>query len=285
MNAGIGVITVLYKSDSVLQGFIDCFNKQTHQHFEVIFIENDVENTFCEAYIKKHARIAYDFIRNPKNLGVAVANNQGIDYFKDKAGIDFILFLNNDIEVDDDFLAKQLFLFDKYSFIDALAPKMYYYQPANKIWYAGGSLSYLKSGVRHFGHNKTDKLTGKEIFRVTYAPTCSLMIKKGVLAQSGIRMWENLFVYADDYVFSLELKKKGIKLYYTPDIKLRHKISSSTGGTKSEFSRYYIARNWAYLVRKNKNIGFLLIPFWMIYNRVRGNKIENKAIADSFKMI
>jgi hypothetical protein len=98
-------------------------------------------------------------------------------------------------------------------------------------------------------------------------------------------MWENLFVYADDYVFSRELWNKKVQLYYTPDIGLLHKISTSTGGTQSDFSRYYMTRNWAYLVRKFKDVGFLIIPFWMAYNKIKGNKIENKAITDSFKMI
>jgi len=280
----IGIVTVLYKSDDVLEDFIISFNNQTQNGFEILFIENDVKNTFCEAYIKQHARFDYHFLRNDKNIGVAAANNQGIDYFAAKQNAEFILFLNNDIIVNDDFLEKHLEFFDKYPFIDALVPKMFYYRPEGKIWYAGGTLSYLKGSARHWGHNKKDKLTGKSLFRVSYSPTCSFMLKMNVLMSSGIRMWEHLFVYYDDYVFSKELRKKKIKLFYTPDISLLHKISASTGGVQSDFSRYYSARNWTYLARKYKNINFAIIPFWMLYNLIKGRKVENKAIIDSFKM-
>jgi len=284
MGGIIGIITVLYKSDDVLEDFISSFNNQTHDHFEVLFIENDVKNTFCESYIKQNATFDYHFVRNDKNVGVAAANNQGIDYFTAHKNTHFILFLNNDIIVEPDFLEKHLQIFNKYPFVDALVPKMFYFEPAGKIWYAGGTLSYLKGSARHWGHNKKDKLTGKELFRVSYSPTCSFMIKKDVLMNAGIRMWEHLFVYYDDYVFSKELKKKKVKLYYTPDIALLHKISASTGGTQSDFSRYYSARNWTYLSRKYKNINFVWVPFWMLYNLIRGKKVENKAIIDSFKM-
>ena len=284
MAAGIGIITVLFKSDSVMEDFINSLNNQTVQHFEVLFIENDVKNEYCESYIKQHARFKYQFLRNEKNVGVAAANNQGIDFFTPKEEIHFLLFFNNDIIFDNDFFEKHLQYFNRYTFIDALVPKMFYQAPAGKIWYAGGSLSYLKASVRHWGHNKKDKLVGKDIFRVSYSPTCSLMIKKDVLLNTRIRMWEQLFVYFDDYVFAKELRDKKVKLYYTPHISLIHKISASTGGNESDFSRYYSVRNWTYLVRKHKNIGFLTVPFLLAYNLLRRKKIENKGIIDSFKM-
>ena len=84
MNDRIGIITVLFKSDTVLEDFINCLNKQTHKNFEVLYIENDVENQFCEVYLKEHSKFDYRFVRNEKNVGVAAANNQGIDYFTGK---------------------------------------------------------------------------------------------------------------------------------------------------------------------------------------------------------
>lgn len=285
MATGIGIITVLFKSDTVLEDFINSLNNQVFQNFEVLFIENDVKNEYCEPYIKQHAKFKYHYLRNDKNVGVAAANNQGLDYFAPKDDIDFLLFFNNDIVFDSGFLQKHLHLFNEYPVIDALAPKMFYFEPEGKIWYAGGDFSYLKGSARHWGHNKKDKLVGKDIFRISYSPTCSLMIKKDLLLNTGIRMWEHLFVYYDDYVFAKELWDKKVKLYYTPNISLIHKISTSTGGNESDFSRYYSSRNWAYLVRKYKNIGFFAIPFVMAYNLMRGNKIGNKAIIDSFKMV
>lgn len=77
----IGVVTVLYKSDSVLAAFISDINNQTHKDYEILFIENDVDNSFCEQYIYDYAKFNFCFIRNNKNVGVAAGNNQGIDYF------------------------------------------------------------------------------------------------------------------------------------------------------------------------------------------------------------
>lgn len=280
----IGIITVFYKSDGVLATFIDCLNDQTHQNFEVIFIENDPANSFSEQYVKENCKFQYSYQKNAENVGIAAANNQGIEYFQNKNDTDYVLFLNNDIEVENDFLEQQIRIFDKYPDVDALAPKMFYYNTNGKIWYAGGELSYLKGSCRHFGHNKPDKLIDKEIYKVSYAPTCSLMVKTPVLISSGVRMWEHLFVYYDDVVFAKELRSKKVRMYYAPNIHLQHKIGVSSGGPKSDFSRYYHARNWAYLARVYRTIGLLYIPFMMAINLLKGKKIENKAIIDSFKM-
>lgn len=285
MKNTIGIITVFYKSDSVIPAFIKCMNEQTHKNFEIIFIENDPSNTFSENYIKEHASFPFFYVKNATNNGIAAANNQGIDYFVKRNDTDFLLFLNNDIEVENDFLEKQLSMFERYKYVGALAPKMLYYNTDGKIWYAGGALSYLTGGVTHYGHNKPDKLVGKELYKVSYAPTCSVMIRTNLLLESGIRMWENLFVYYDDVVFAKELKQKKIQLYYTPTIVLQHKIGISSGGSQSEFSRYYKTRNWAYLAKTFKTIGLIYIPLMMLLNLTKGKKLENKAIVDAFRMV
>jgi len=280
----IGIITVLYKSSSVIEGFIESMNAQIYQNYDVFFVENEVENAFCEEFIQSNARFSFTFLRNEKNEGVGKGNNQGIDHYLVQTDITHLLFLNNDILVASDFLEQQVVLLEENEDVDALAPKMFYYGKEEKIWYAGGKLSYLKEGPIHFGHNKRDKLIESDLFPLTYAPTCSFIIRKDILERTGIRMWEQLFVYHDDYVFCKELYRAGVKLFYTPNIHLLHKISTSTGGTKSDFSRYYLTRNWAYTMRKYKNVLILLLPLILLFNLSRGARIENRAIIDSFKM-
>ncbi|AWI81671.1 glycosyl transferase [Parazoarcus communis] len=279
----VGIVTVLYKSNDVIKGFIDSINNQTFKNFHVLYVENDVNDFGCESYIKNNATHQYTFIRNKDNYGVAKGNNQGIDLFLEDESYTHILFLNNDIEIDQKFLQDHIQLFSENSFVDALAPKMVYHNTNGKIWYAGGKISYLKGNCRHFGHNKKDRLTGKVLFKVDYAPTCSLMIKSLVLRETQVRMWEELFVYYDDTIFCSELCKKNVRMYYTPTITLSHKISSSTGGNSSDFSRYYLTRNWLYWGIKAKNpvviaTGMVKYLYYLIFSR----KIELKAMRDAF---
>ena len=283
--AKIGIVTVLYKSDSVIQGFISSMNAQTFRNFDILFVENDSESFCCEQRIEDGFTGKYTFVRNPKNAGVAKGNNQGIDFFLSDSSYTHILFLNNDIEVNSDFLQMHVDLFAHHPEVDALAPKMFYYKPKGKVWYAGGKLSYLKGGCRHFGHNKRDRLTRHTLYRVNYAPTCSLMVKTWPLRDAGIRMWEELFVYYDDTVFCHELHQAGIRMYFAPEIHLWHKISSSTGGPRSEFSRYFMTRNWLYWGIRRRNIAVLASAFALGgFHFFARNKIEINAMRDALRM-
>ena len=281
----IGIVTVLFKSDNVINGFIDSMNAQTFENFHILFVENDVANPHCERVIDEMLTTPFTFVRNYENTGVAAGNNQGIDFFLGDRSYTHLLFLNNDIEVDPDFLQKHVEILQLHPEVDALAPKMFYYKPEDKVWYAGGKLSYLKGGSRHFGHNKPDRLTTDALYRVDYAPTCSLIVKTWQLRKAGIRMWEELFVYYDDTVFCHELNQAGFRMYFTPTIRLRHKISSSTGGSKSDFSRYFMTRNWLYWGLKRRNYAVLTSALALSgFHFVARNKIEIRAMRDALQM-
>lgn len=281
----IGIVTVLYKSDSVIDGFIHSMNAQGFSSFHILFVENDPENLHCEAQIRSNLSVPYTFIRNAKNAGVATGNNQGIDFFLKDPSYTHLLFLNNDIEVNADFLKRQVDVFAGHPEVDALTPKMFYFEPKGKVWYAGGKLSYLKGGCRHFGHNKRDRLTRRALYRVNYAPTCSLMVKTASLRDAAIRMWEELFVYYDDTVFCHELYQAGIRLYFAPEIHLWHKISSSTGGMKSEFSRYFLTRNWLYWGIRRRNVAVLASALALGgYHLLTRNKVEMRAMRDALQL-
>lgn len=278
----IGIITVLYNSKKVIKDFLDSLNTQTFKNFEVFFVENEVGSLECYEYIKEQAKFAYKIVINDKNVGVAKGNNQGINYFMDDSKCAFLMFLNNDVIFDEDFLKSNIDTMVNNK-IYCLAPKIFYYPNVQKVWYAGGCLSYWKNGPRHFGHNKKETFSNNGLHAVDYAPTCSLVLRKEVFQDKKLWMWEQLFVYYDDYVFCYLLRKNKIKIWYAPKIFLYHKISSSTG-EGSDFSKYYMVRNWAYVARKLKNINFLILPIIYLFNIIRGARIQNKAIFDSLKM-
>lgn len=235
--------------------------------------------------IRRDANFSYTFVRNSRNIGVAAANNQGLDFFLANLSYTHILLINNDVVFGSRFLDQQIRVFADNSMVSALAPKMFYHSDSKKVWYAGGSLSYLKGGVRHFGHNKRDRLVGKPLFRVTYAPTCSIMLRADRLRESHVRMWEELFVYADDFQFCIDLRSAGIAIYYAPDVHLWHKISASTGGKHSEFSRYHLVRNWFYLGLIHRNVAVLAVaPAMAIAWVLRRRHVELTALRDGWRM-
>lgn len=285
-NVEVGIVTVLYRSSEVISAFVRCLNGQTFKDIHVYFVENETANLACEATIRHDAAFNFTFVRNEANVGVAAGNNQGIDFFLRHKKSTYILFLNNDVEFGSTFIDEQVAILKTHDEVKAIAPKIFYYSDPERVWYAGGKISYLKGGVRHFGHNKRDKLVGRSLYKVTYAPTCSLMIEAGRLRESGVRMREELFVYADDYEFCRDLRSSNIAMYYAPTIALWHKISTSTGGSQSDFSRFYLTRNWVYLGLMHRNLAVLAaLPFCVCSWVLRRRAVELSGMRDALRMI
>lgn len=249
----IGLVTVLYKSDEVLDGFFKSVSKQTHKEYVLYLIDNSVNeqsNKVIADCIAAHPIAAYRHIKNADNVGVAKGNNIGIEAALNDS-CTHVLILNNDIEIEQETaFASQLVLSEKGEQI--IVPKIYY--PDRTIWMAGGAMNKWRALGIHYGFNKTDNNSYNVPKFITYAPTCYMLVNSAVFEKVGM-MDEKYFAYYDDTDFVYRVCKAGYKLYYDPSVTIVHKVSHSSGGDSS-FYIYYSNRNKLYFIRKNFS-GFL----------------------------
>ena len=242
----IGIVTVLFNSSTVLDGFFASLAAQNMKDFHVWAIDNastDDSVALCRAQTEQFTVIA-----NSTNIGVAAANNQGIHAALD-AGCDYVLLLNNDVE-----FGPELFtlLLEGTTTCDCemTAPIMYYFDRPRVIWAAGGKYQplfgyrcyHLFDGVEDIGQFKSP-------YRAEHAPTCCVLFARSVFETVGF-MDERYFVYHDDTDFMLRCWKAGLRLYILPTATLLHKVSSLTGGGESEFSIRFGTRNRIYMITK-----------------------------------
>lgn len=249
MNSGkIGIVTVLYGSEKVLPGFLLSLQNQTYRNFVLYVIDNKSPDNSVERFRQLIADCSFEaiLVENDKNDGVARGNNIGIEKALEN-DCEYVLLSNNDVEFNSttlELILKELILLGA----DMIAPKIYFYG-TDKLWYAGGGF-YKKNGhVKHFGYLEKDSIKYNERKEVKYAPTCFMLIRKNVFKEVGL-MDEKYFVYWDDTDFVWRATKKEKKLWYTPLVTIQHKESSSTG-SQSNFSIYYLHRNFIYFTLKN----------------------------------
>ena len=272
----IGLITITYNSDSVLEPFLDCVWNQTHDNLILYVIDNSSsDNTL--SILKKSNDSRLTIIENQINFGVAKANNQGI-IKAIEAGCDQILIINNDVEFELTLIEKLIKVqYDKNCSL--VAPKMMYFDSPENIWYAVSwfikKMGYLPL---HRGMKEPDEGQYDETIEVEYAPTCCLLVKKEVFLDVGM-MDEKYFVYFDDTDFSYRVLKDGKhKLFYCPKIKFYHKVGSLTKSfdrqiNKNFRGKFFIkqnTRNHIYFLKKIGGIftyGFIL---WLFFkNNIR----------------
>ena len=80
---------------------------------------------------------AVTIIRNSSNLGFSRGNNVGIEAALDD-GHDLILLLNNDTVVDPELVTRLALAMERSPGTGIAGPKINYFTPADRIWFAGG---------------------------------------------------------------------------------------------------------------------------------------------------
>ncbi len=233
----IGLVTVTYNSANILQPFLDCVWKQTHDNL-VLYVVDNFSSDSTLSILKKVNDPRLFIIENKINLGVAQANNQAIiKAIKD--GCDQILLLNNDVEFEVN-LIRKLLSTQLENNCTLIAPKMMYFDNPNNIWYAGSWFVKMKGYLAlHRGMNELDQGQYDQAIEVEYAPTCCLLVKKEVFKDIGI-MNAKYFVYFDDTDFLYRVYKDGRhKVFYCPDVKFYHKVGSLTKSFNHHAEKIY----------------------------------------------
>jgi GT2 family glycosyltransferase len=290
--ATIGLVTVLYKSDDLLEDFFKSIARQTYKEYILYLVDNsvsDATDSVIAECVSAYPVTEYRHIKNPDNAGVARGNNIGIHKALED-GCSHILLLNNDIDIGQDFVFSTMMSLSLQKNESIIVPKIYYY--GQKIlWMAGGYIDKWRALGVHYGFNKTDAPEFNIAKHVTYAPTCFMLIEKKVFEKAGY-MDEKYFAYYDDVDFVLRAAKKGFKIYYEPAISIFHKVSSSAGAN-SPFYVYYSNRNKIYFIRKHfKGLNRIIslsyeivsrVAFYLRFDKIRKQKLL-QGIRDGFSM-
>jgi GT2 family glycosyltransferase len=249
MNNTIGIVTVLYDSEDVVDDFFISLARQTDVAFRLYVVDNSATQTAldrCRALARDHV-ITAEFVFNNANVGVAKGNNQGIAMAR-RDGCRYVLLANNDTEFAAGTLSALLRpLLDGES---VATPKILYHGPERLVWYAGGRIDAWTMRTPHIGMHDVDAGQFDAPCHTDYAPTCFLLLDVAVFERIGV-MDERYFVYYDDTDFVWRLTHAGWRIRYVPDAMVQHKVSSSTGGECSPFTLYYTNRNRIYFIRKN----------------------------------
>jgi GT2 family glycosyltransferase len=293
MKARVGLVTVLFNSEDVLPGFFESLSAQKFSDYWLFILDNSLNDASYKKsldLIEQYGLQNVTLIKNQKNVGVAAANNQGINLSL-QMGCDYVLLLNNDIEFHDVNLFGDLVQLADDSNEKLIVPKIYFHD-SRKIWCAGGSFSNLKGTVVHRGEGEIDSGQYDKDGYIGYAPTCFMLIHKQVFDAIGI-MDEKYFVYSDDADFIWRANKFGFRTYYWAKGLVLHKVSSSTGGGLSPFSTYYCERNRIYFIRKNFSpfMKFFALAFYIITRPLKWRFFSKRlrpsfisGVVDGFKL-
>lgn len=247
MSKKIGIVIVNYNGEKYQNDCLKTVYASSYENLDVVIIDSGSKDRSIEKAREIYPTAHY--LLQEENIGVAKGNNIGIKYAIDKLHVDYVLLLNNDVELDADTINN---LVNEASPDKIVVPKIYYYEPHDMLWFAGGNLVWEKGESKHRGNFETDQGQYDKKIEITYAPTCCMLIHKSVFERVGY-IDETVFMYYDDTDFCARVVDIGIRIMYIPCAVLWHKVSSAGGGADSKIQVYYMTRNKLYYMDKHRD--------------------------------
>jgi len=203
-------------------------------------------------------------IKNSENRGFPGGNNVGIKFALEFFDPDYILLLNNDTVVDENFLGELIKNGDSRDDVGILGPKIYFYDEPQTIWSAGCKISWKLSRGIQIGTNETDNGQYDEIKEVEYVSGSAFLIKTETIKRIGL-MDEDYFLYFEESDWTLRANQEGFKSLYVPTSHIWHKVSRSGGGISNPIGLYYITRNrWIFMRKWAKKSDYWYFIFYQI---------------------
>ncbi len=262
----VAIILVNWNGKVVTLDCLASLQKVDAPDVRIVVVDNASQDGSVDAI-----RAAYpgvDLVVLPENRRFAGGNNAGIAHALAQ-GAEYILLLNNDTVVAPDFLTHMLHRFTAEQRCGMVTPKIFYADSPDRLWFAGGEISFWTGTMRHTGIRETDR--GQyDVSRDTgYATGCCLLTSRDVIRKTGA-LDESFFMYAEDADWSMRVRNAGYRIVYEPRARVWHKISVSAGGHLSLFKmRNKAISNLRFFVRHARWYHWLTFPWLNLFVNAR----------------
>ena len=263
----IAVILVNWKKYNLTSKCIDSLKKSNYKNFKIILVDNEYSEKSLIDLRNKHKELIV--FKEKNNLGFAGGNNIGIRYALEN-DYDYIMLLNNDTEVKENFILPLVERIEKDHFLGAVQPLILNFSNKSIIWNAGGKLNkFLGLTLTRLNNNKLNSSIVFDDY-TDWISGCCILIKSEILTKVGL-LDEKFFNYYEDVDWSLRMKNLGYDLGFVKESIIYHHGSSSSKNKKTKEGvisskiHYFNIRNHILLLKKHKNLfNFFGIVFFQI---------------------
>lgn len=263
-EVSVAIILVNWNGYDFTQACLRSLLRVDFPDFKVIVVDNTSENQEGQRLKKSFPKI--ELIENSENLGFAGGNNVGIRSALDQ-GFSHIMLLNNDTEVDPDFLGEMMHKLHQDPRLGLVQPLILFLNDRKTIWSAGGKWVPLIGRAITLGDREPVADYRSKKSDLDWATGCCMLISREAILQTGL-LNEQYFAYFEDVEWSLRFKKAGFGIALAEKAVIYHEAGASSKKTHSEGTLsprvfYFNVRNQFFLLRSQR------IPAGIVYHFIR----------------
>lgn len=258
----VSILIVNWNGKEVFKDCLEALEKLTYPSWELILVDNgsiDGSENLVSDYKLNFKE--YILIKNPKNLGFAPANNQGI---KRSSG-EYILLLNNDTKITPDFLSIMVDRMEQEQEIGAMQPKIFLSDLEGYLDNAGAFLT-TSGFLQHWGFKKKDSNEFDNERLIFSAKGACLLTRKALVDKIGL-FDDDFGSYFEESDFCYRVWLAGFKVLYYPRARIYHRLGATSKKMNQYFVNYHSFKNRILSLFKNletKNLIMILIPHLVI---------------------
>ena len=222
----VAAVVVNYNGKDITLQALASLARMTYPAFDLVALDNASTDGSAEAIAAAFPAVGQ--LRLEVNRGSAAGYAHGFRWAFEN-GYDYVLLLNNDIEVDADLLTELVATAQADPGIGCVGPKCYYFGHRDRLWSAGGILRLRESITRERGYREVDRGQYESDADVDYVNGCAILIRREAALAAG--SWDPLFyICVDDADFCTRLRHAGYRCRYAHSAVLYHMVAYSTGG-------------------------------------------------------
>ena len=267
---------------------------------EIIVVDNNSADNSCQM-VREHFP-SVKLIANTDNKGFSKANNQGVAV----SGGEYILFLNPDTVMPEDFLARMLAYMDAHPEAGSIGPRLIdgkgQFAPDAKKSFPSLSVAIFKTtGINkifskspYFNKYYAVHVGERETAAVDVLSGCCMLVRKSAMDAAGGPFDEDYFMYCEDVDLSFRIQRAGYKNIYFPEAELIHYKGESTRKMTLSYVRIFnealvtfVKKNYS---RKDANMFVLFINIGIILRAIlgtikRGLKVFHMPLFDALILL
>lgn len=261
----VSIVTVNYNQSGVTCEFLDSVLNMTYPNIEVFVVDNDSPKDNPDSIKLKYPWIT--LLKTSKNLGFAGGNNVALPHCKGK----YVLFINNDTEVESGFLEPLVRLLESDNQIGMVSPRIQYFHTKNVLQFAGFT-PFNMITIRNFaiGFGQTDNGQYNDTRETGSIFGAAMLVPMRVIQEVGM-MADVFFLYYEEHDWAAHIKRAGYKIFYCGESMVLHKESISTV-KNSPFQIFYLTRGRILFARRNTT-GIKKILSFLYLNLITTPKI------------
>lgn len=245
----VSVVIVSWNARSLLEKCLPSVVATDYPNLEILFADNASTDGSAAWIAREYPSVK--IVRHPENWLFARGNNQALAH----ATGDYIVLLNNDVEVPPDWLHPLVETMTSNPDVGAVQPKLLQYNDRDRFEYAGAAggfidrVGYPFARGRVFNTMESDHGQYDDACDIFWATGAAILLRRSALDTVGL-LDENFEMHMEEIDLCWRLQRAGYRVLVEPKSAVYH-IGGASLPQSSPRKTYYNFRNSLLLLYKN----------------------------------